>query len=131
MNAKIKYGIIVIVLMVASFGGGVYCCNKTTTHRLEEDIAELSKRNKSITTRINDLTEASRRDAEASRILAEGIAELNKGLVEQIGRSKTIADRAQRINYLAGVLDKGITALIATVDSLQASDNSSVSSSSN
>ena len=122
MNAKIKLVFIVICLMVASFIGGLVYSNKTTVSRLETDIAELSKRNKSITTRVNDLRAATERDAEASRLLAEGLSGLSSGLTDQIRRSQSIADRATKIDYLARVLDKGIAELIVTVQESQDSN---------
>ena len=131
MNAKIKLVFIVICLMVASFIGGLVYSNKTTVSRLETDIAELSKRNKSITTRVNDLRAATERDAEASRLLAEGLSGLSSGLTEQIRRSQSIADRATKIDYLARVLDKGIAELIIKVDLVWKGNSSITDNSSN
>lgn len=131
MNAKIKLVFIVICLMVASFVGGLVYSSKTTTTRLETDILELSRRNKSITTRVNDLRAATERDAEASRILAEGLTGFGRGLEEQIRRSQSIADRAERINYLAGVLNKGISELINKVNLVQERNSGTTGNSSN
>lgn len=119
MNAQIKFVLITTVLMVASFIGGLVYRDQTTVVRLETDILELSKRNKSITTRVNDLRAATERDAEASRLLAEGLSGLSSGLTDQIRRSQSIADRATKIDYLARVLDKGIAELILKVDLVQ------------
>ena len=118
MNEKIMYILIVIVLAIISFCGGIWF-NSGSTERLEKTIAELTERNNTLSTRINDLVTASGRDAEASRTLAAGITSLNTRLTEQIKRSRAIADRAQRINFLAGVLDKGISELITLVEDLQ------------
>lgn len=119
MNAQIKIALAVLVLMVASFIGGLVYSDKTTVARLETDILELSKRNKSITARVNDLRAATERDAEASRVLAEGLAGLSSRLAEQARRSQSITERATRIDYLARVLDKGISELIIKVDMVQ------------
>lgn len=131
MNAKIKSVLVIICLMVASFVGGLIYSSKTTITRLETDILELSKRNKSITTRVNDLRAATERDAEASRILAEGLTGFSRGLEEQVRRSQSIADRAERINYLAGVLNKGISELIIKVDLVQKGNSSTICDNSN
>lgn len=131
MNAKIKLVFIVICLMVASFVGGLVYSNKTTVSRLETDIAELSKRNKSITTRVNDLSAAAERDTETSRLLAEGLAGFSRGLEAQIRRSQGIAERAERIDYLARVLDKGIAELIIKVDLVWKGNSSTTDNSSN
>ena len=119
MNAQIKFVLITTVLMVASFIGGLVYRDQTTVSRLETDILELSKRNKSITTRVNDLSAAAERDTETSRLLAEGLAGFSRGLETQIRRSQGIAERAERIDYLARVLDKGIAELIIKVDLVQ------------
>ena len=131
MNAKVKLVLIVICLMAASFCGGLVYSSKTTITRLETDILELSKRNKSITTRVNDLRAATERDAEASRILAEGLTGFSRGLEEQVRRSQSIADRAERINYLARVLNKGIAELIIKVDLVWKGNSSTTDNSSN
>ena len=131
MNAKIKLVFIVICLMVASFIGGLVYSNKTTVSRLETDIAELSKRNKSITTRVNDLSAAAERDTETSRLLAEGLAGFSRGLEDQIRRSQGIAERAERIDYLARVLDKGIAELIIKVDLVWKGNSSTTNNCSN
>lgn len=112
----------IVVLAVVLFGSGFFTGLKYssgTIEGLETDIVELTKRNKSISTRINDLTAATRRDAEESRVLAEGLGELSSSIATQVQRSRSIADRAQRINFLAGVLDKGITELIIKIEMVQ------------
>lgn len=128
MNAKRL--LVTIAFVVAIFCGGLCTglklCGSWTT-RLETDITELVKRNKLISSRLLSLEEESRRHTEESRLLAEGIRELNQGLTEDIRRSRSIEDRAARINYLAGVLDKGITELIQTVKDIQSGTASSCS----
>lgn len=112
----------IIVLAAILFGSGFYTGLKYssgTTEGLETDIIELTKRNNTLSTRINDLETAARRDAEASQSLADGLTGLSNGLVTAIGRAQSIEDRSQRINYLAGVIDKGITELIKTVEVVQ------------
>ena len=131
MNAKIKLVFIVICLMVASFVGGLIYRDQTTVVRLETDITELSRRNKSITTRVNDLSAAAERDTETSRLLAEGLAGFSRGLEAQIRRSQGIAERAERIDYLARVLDKGIAELIIKVDLVWKGNSSTTDNSSN
>ena len=119
MNAQ-KY-FFVLILMVLSFSGGLLAGRRScagTISGLETDILELSNRNKSITTRLVDLDAAARRDAEASKRLAEGIGDIGKRIAEQVKRGRAITDRAERIAYLAGVLDKGITELIIQVKGL-------------
>jgi uncharacterized protein YoxC len=112
----------IVVLAVVLFGSGFFTGLKYssgTIEGLETDIVELTKRNKSLSTRINDLTAATRRDAEEGRVLAEGLGELSSSIATQVQRSRSIADRAQRINFLAGVLDKGITELIIKIEMVQ------------
>ena len=124
MNAQ-KH-LYVFILIVLGFGGGFFTGVKSCTgtiDRLETDITELSNRNKSITTRIIDLDAAARRDAEASRLLAEGLADISRRIAEQVQRGRAIADRAQRIAFLAGVLDKGITELISKTKNIQGDSN--------
>jgi len=126
MNAKKLFG--TAAFIVAIFCGGLCTglklCSSWSTE-LETDITELVKRNKLISSRLLSLEEESRRHTEESRLLAEGIRELNQGLTEDIRRSRSIEDRAARINYLAGVLDKGITELIQTVKDIQSGTASS------
>lgn len=124
MNAQ-KH-IYVFILIVLGFGGGFFTGVRSCTgtiDRLKTDITELSNRNKSITTRIIDLDAAARRDAEASRLLAEGLADISRRIAEQVQRGRAITDRAQRIAFLAGVLDKGITELISKTKDIQGSSN--------
>ena len=122
MNAK-------KLLFIIITAGLIFCCGILTglkicssgSAELKTDIVELSKRNKLISSRLLTLEEESRRHAEESRLLAEGIRDINQGLTDSVNRAHSIEDRAERINYLAGVLDKGITELIRTVESLQGS----------
>lgn len=119
MNAKKL--LVAIVFIVATFGGGIctglkLCAGQSA--ELKTDVTELTKRNKLISSRLLTLEEESRRHAEESRLLAEGIGDLSNRLAEDIRRSKSIEERAERIQYLAGVLDKGITELIRTVKNI-------------
>ena len=124
MNAQ-KH-LYVFILIVLGFGGGFFTGVKSCTgtiDRLETDITELSNRNKSITTRINDLEAAARINAERSQSLADGLTELSNGLVEAVRRAQSIEDRSKRIDYFARVLDKGITELISKIKNLQGNSN--------
>ena len=125
MNAKTKIAIIAVFFLCGcSFCAGYFINDKGPTVRLETDIVELSKRNKSISTRINDLEAAARINAERSQSLADGLAGLSDGLVKAVNGAKSIEDRAKRIDYLARVLDKGITELISKVRDLEKSNAS-------
>lgn len=123
MNAKTKISLITVFFLCGcSFCAGYFLKPETTTSGLETDIIELSRRNKSISTRINDLEAAARVNAERSQSLADGLTGLSNGLVEAVGRAQSIEDRAKRIDYLARVLDKGITELILKVQDNQKSN---------
>ncbi len=132
MNAQKILSIIVLAAIL--FGSGFYTglkYNSGTTKGLEKTIIELTERNNTLSTRINDLETAARRDAEASQSLADGLTGLSNGLVTAIGRAQSIEDRAKRINYLAGVIDKGIIELIKTVEVVQERDLGIINSSHN
>lgn len=132
MNAKKLLFIILAAGFI--FGCGILTgfrfCNEQSTE-LKTDVVELSKRNKLISSRLLTLEEESRRHAEESRLLAEGIRDINQGLTDSVNRAHSIEDRAERINYLAGILDKGITELIGTVKNLQDSRPNITSSNNN
>ena len=123
----------IVVLAVVLFGSGFFTGLKYTSgtiEGLETNITELNKRNKGLSDRLDDLTAATGRDAEEGRVLAEGLGELSSSIAAQVQRSRSIADRAQRINFLAGVLDKGITELIIKIEMVQERSLGSIGSSS-
>lgn len=126
MNAKKLLGTAAFVMAIFCGGlcTGLKLCSSWSAE-LETDVVELTKRNKLISSRLLTLEEESRRHAEESRLLAAGIRELNRGLTDSVNRARSIEDRAARINYLAGVLDKGITELIQTVKDIQSGTASS------
>lgn len=126
MNAKRL--LVTAAFVVAIFCGGLCTGLKlcsSWTAGLETDVSELVKRNKLISSRLLTLEEESRRHAEESRLLAAGIGDISKGLADSVNRARSIEDRAERINYLAGVLDKGISELIRTAKDIQDSSASS------
>lgn len=132
MNAKKLLFIILAAGFIFGCGilTGLKLCSSGSAE-LKTDVVELSKRNKLISSRLLTLEEESRRHAEESRLLAEGVRDINQELTVSISRAHSIEDRAERINYLAGILDKGITELIRTVKNLQDSRSNITSSNNN
>ena len=120
MLEKVKFAIGVVILLCLSFVCG-WCFASFGARKLEGDILELTKRNKSLSARIISLEERSRRDAEQSTRIAKSLGVLVEGLNGQVERASRIADRARRIDELARLLDKGLSEIIEEVRKLQTS----------